>query len=78
MQKYLTMILFLISSITSQQTFNYFKRHIKFFKSLITFMFTFRTITIIRTFTIMNRKNSSIYNVSDNNSLKKQRMINRL
>ena len=41
-------------------------------------MFTSRTITATRTFMIMNRENSLIYDVSDDNSSKKRRMINQL
>ena len=41
-------------------------------------MFTFHTITTTCTFTIMNQENSSIYNVLNNNSSKKRRMINQL
>ena len=78
MQKYFANTLSLISSIMSQQTFDQFKRHIRFFKSFTTFVFTSRTITTIRTFTIINRENSSIYDVSNDNSSKKRRMINQL
>ena len=76
MQKYFANTLFLILLIISQQAFDQFKRHTRFFKLFITFVFKSRTITTTRTFTIINRKNLSIYNVLNDSSSKKQRMIN--
>ena len=62
----------------SQQIFDQFIRHTKPFKLFITYMITFCTITTTRTFTIINQKNLLIYNMSNDNLSKKQRMINRL
>ena len=71
MQKYFAKILFSISSITSQQTFDQFKQYVKIFKLFTTLMFIFRTNTAICTFTILNGKNLLIYNVLNDNSSKK-------